>query len=167
MTSDVEGFRLFATERLPALYRSALFLCGDPHTAQDLAQEALTKVFVVWGTRRIDDPVAYTHTTLTRTFLSARRRRSSSEYPTDVLPDHGIADEDVALRLDLQDALAALDELNRAIVVMRYLEDRSVDDVARAVGLKPGLVRVRASRALTRLRRVLEEIETDQSTEVV
>lgn len=155
MPDDVEGFRRFAAARLPALYRSAVFLCGDPHAAEDLVQESLTKVYLVWGTRRIDDPLAYTRTTMMRTFLSLRRRRSASEYPVDVLPDETVADPDVAERLDLQRVLAQLSPLDRAIVVLRYLEDQSVDDVALAVNRTPGNVRVRASRALGRMRGLL------------
>lgn len=156
MRQDQEGFRSFAAARLPALHRSALFLIGDPYLAEDLVQEALTRVYLVWEKRSIDNPVAYTHTTLTRVFLSSRRRRSSTEYPVDTVPEQAYDDSDIAARLDLQRALAGLSELDRAIVVMRYLEDRSVEDVAAVVGRTPGNVRVRASRALSKLRGVLE-----------
>ncbi|WP_244930721.1 SigE family RNA polymerase sigma factor [Nocardioides sp. W7] len=154
MVQDHESFRAFAAARLPALHRSAVFLVGDPFLAEDLVQEALTRVYLAWGRRPIHDPVAYTHTTLTRVFLSSRRRRSSTEYPVDTVPEVAYDDSDIAARLDLQRALAGLNDLDRAIVVMRYLEDRSAEDVAAAVGCTPGNVRVRASRALTKLRGV-------------
>ena len=142
-----EEFQQFARSRLQALYRSAYFLCGDAHTAEDLVQETLTRVYLAWG-RRIDNHVAYAHTTLTRTFLSAKRRRSSAETPTELPQEGGYVDPDVAGRLDLQATLDELSPLDRAIVVLRYLEDLPVDAVADAVHLSAGNVRVRAHRAL-------------------
>ncbi|WP_377324306.1 sigma-70 family RNA polymerase sigma factor [Pimelobacter simplex] len=156
---DRDGFRSFAAERLPALHRSALFLVGDPYLAEDLVQETLTRLFVAWGRTTIDNPAAYAHTVLTRVFLSSRRRRSSSEYPVDTVPEVSYDDSDIAARLDLQRGLALLGEVDRAIVVLRYLDDRSVDEVAGIVRLTPGNVRVRASRALTRLRDVVDRHE--------
>lgn len=150
-TNEVE-FTSFARSRLPALYRSALFLCGDPHQAEDLAQEALTRVYLVWGTRRIDDPVAYTNKTLLRAFLSLRRRRSYGEYPTETIPEATSPSVDVALRVDLQSALALLKPIDRAIVVMRHLEGMPVAAVAQAVGRSPENVRVRSMRALAQMK---------------
>ncbi|WP_418060123.1 sigma-70 family RNA polymerase sigma factor [Pimelobacter simplex] len=156
---DRDGFRSFAAERLPALHRSALFLVGDPYLAEDLVQETLTRLFVAWGRTAIDNPAAYAHTVLTRVFLSSRRRRSSTEYPVDTVPEVSYDDSDIAARLDLQRGLALLGEVDRAIVVLRYLDDRSVDEVAAVVRLTPGNVRVRASRALVRLRDVVDRHE--------
>ena len=158
--SGEEEFRQFAAARLQPLYRSAYFLCGDAHAAEDLVQETLARVYLAWG-RRIDNPVGYAHTTLTRVFLAGRRRRSSREYPTETLPEDGYADRDVAARVDLQRALAGLNPLDRAIVVLRYLEDRPVDEVAAVVHKLPGTVRARASRALARLRDVLEDTDPE------
>ena len=76
----VTEFEEFAYARTPHLLRSAWLLCGDVHQAEDLVQETLAKVYVRWHRRlggRIDNPAAYAQTTLVRTFLSARRRRSS------------------------------------------------------------------------------------------
>ena len=75
-----DGFEELARARTPVLLRSAWLLCGDAHLAEDLVQETLAKVYVRWHAplrSRIDDPVAYSQTVLTRTFLSNRRRRSS------------------------------------------------------------------------------------------
>lgn len=154
-------FTDFARSRASALHRSAWLLCREEHEAHDLVQETLTKVYVAWmkPLARIDNPVAYAHTTLTRSFLSSRRKRSSTETPTDSLPDvvspdtWGAAD----LRLVTADALARLSDLDRAIVVARHLDDLSVADTATLVGLSPGAVRVRCMRALEKLRSWLEE----------
>jgi RNA polymerase sigma factor (sigma-70 family) len=57
----------------------------------------------------------------------------------------------------LFEALRTLDALDRAVVVLRYWEDRSVAETAEVVGLSEGAVRTRASRALGRLRTQLSE----------
>src|SRR5919206_1877303 len=71
-----------ATARGAALFRTALLLTGDWHAAEDLVQETLGKLYVHWSrVARADDPAAYARTALVRTFLSSRRRRSSTERP--------------------------------------------------------------------------------------
>jgi RNA polymerase sigma-70 factor (sigma-E family) len=145
-------FRSFAAARLDPLYRAAILLTGQHQAAEDLVQETLTRMYVAWHSRRLDDPVAYSRATLVNTFISGRRRRSSSEYPHAVVPDAVAPTADVDVRVDVQRALGELKAIDRAIVVMRYLEDVPVDDVAAALRISPGNVRVRATRALASLR---------------
>lgn len=160
-------FEAFAVARTPALYRSAWLLCGDPHQAEDLVQETLAKVYARWHRPlggRIETPAAYAHTTLVRTFLSYRRKRSSRELPTadptePVESAGGVrADEHdrTEMRLVLLAALARLSAADRAVVVLRHLEDLSVAETAARLGCSPGAVRTRSMRALTRLRDVPE-----------
>lgn len=151
MTTET-SFEEFALARTPRLYRSAWLLCGDRHGAEDLVQETLAKVFVKW--RRIDEPAAYAQTTLVRTFLSQRRRRSSHEVPYADLPDvAGTDPSDLAdLRLDLQEVLAGLAPLDRAVLVLRHHDGLPVEEVATRLGLSSGAVRNRSMRALERAR---------------
>ena len=75
-----EDFTTFVAARSPALYRSAWLLTTSAPAAEDLVQAALAKAFVHW--RRVqaaDDPTAYVHGIVLKTFLSHRRRRSSGE----------------------------------------------------------------------------------------
>jgi RNA polymerase sigma-70 factor (sigma-E family) len=154
-------FEAFAHARTPHLLRSAWLLCGDTHHAEDLVQETLAKVYVRWHRRLgtpIDNPAAYAQTTLVRTFLSARRRRWSSELPYAAPPD-GVQPDRVAetdLQVLVAQALAGLAPTDRAVLVLRYLEDRSVADVAAQLGVSEGAVRNRSMRALDRLRPLLE-----------
>ena len=90
MSRRHDEFEEFARARTPQLYRSAWMLCGDAHRAEDLVQDTLAKVFVRWHrplVRAIDNPAAYAHTTLVRTYISAQRRRSTHERPTEHLPE--------------------------------------------------------------------------------
>lgn len=160
MSSRDQEFEEFARARTPALLRSAWLLCGDRHQSEDLVQETLAKVYLKWGPRvgrRIDNPAAYAQTTLTRTFLSSRRRRSSTEVPRADLPERVEVDATGAsdTRLALLDALSGLAPQDRAVLVLRYLEDLSVEETAAAMGVSPGAVRSRSSRATDRLRPLL------------
>ena len=158
MPRTQQEFEEFAVARTPQLYRAAWLMCGDAHRAEDLVQETLAKVYVRWHRRLggpIEHPVAYAHTTLTRTYISAQRRRSSHETPVEDLPERVEPGGDPATAFALRDALAQLAPLDRAVLVMRYLEDVSVADTADALGVSPGAVRNRSLRALDRLRAVL------------
>ena len=67
---DDEAFRAFARARTPSLYRAAWLLCGDAHTAEDLVQDTLTKVYLAWDRTVIDNPAGYARTTLVRTYIA-------------------------------------------------------------------------------------------------
>ncbi|MGW6733186.1 SigE family RNA polymerase sigma factor [Streptomyces sp. NPDC055013] len=157
-----DDYAEFAVARAGHLYRSACLLtAGDTHLAEDLVQETLGRIYVRWGrVSRVDNPAGYAQTVLTRTFLAHQRRRSSSERATDTFPDrpadsggHG----DLSLRLTLLQALARLPAKDRAVVVLRYWEDRSVQETADTLNASSAAVRTRCTRALGRLRELLGE----------
>ncbi|MCW5253975.1 MULTISPECIES: SigE family RNA polymerase sigma factor [unclassified Streptomyces] len=150
----------FAAARAGHLYRSACLLtAGDTHLAEDLVQETLGRLYVRWGrVSRVGNPAAYAQTVLTRVFLAHQRRRSSGERVTDVLPDlPGAQGGDAPLRLTLLDALSRLPPKDRAVIVLRYWEDRSVEQAADVLGVSSAAVRTRCVRALGRLRHLLGE----------
>jgi RNA polymerase sigma-70 factor (sigma-E family) len=149
--SREEEFAEFARARMGPLYRSAWLLCGNAHRAEDLTQETLAKVYAHWGVR-LQNPAAYAQTTLVRTWISHQRRPTHHEQPVAVLPEAAVTSEDAELRLVLRAALRRLEPLDRAVVVLRYLDDLSVDEVARMLELSPTAVRSRAKRALDKLR---------------
>ncbi|MBT2466597.1 SigE family RNA polymerase sigma factor [Streptomyces sp. ISL-66] len=153
-----DGFRDFAEGRSGHLYRSACLLTsGDTHLAEDLVQETLGRMYLLWGRiSRIDNPAAYAQTVLVRAFLTHQRRRSSGERPVGEFPESGapvaVGAGDPALRLTLLQALGALAPKDRAVLVLRYWEDRSVEETADAMNVSSAAVRTRSSRALVRLR---------------
>jgi RNA polymerase sigma-70 factor (sigma-E family) len=156
----VTDFEEFARARAPHLLRSAWLLCGEVHQAEDLVQETLAKVYVRWHRRtagRIDNPAAYAQTALVRTFLSARRRRSAGELPYAEPPDsvHPDSSATTDLQLQVAEALSELGPADRAVLVLRYLEDRSVSEVAQLLEVSEGAVRNRSMRALDRVRPLL------------
>ncbi|MYS81676.1 SigE family RNA polymerase sigma factor [Embleya scabrispora] len=158
MTGDRGAdFEEFAQARSGQLLRTACLLTGDWHTAEDLVQETLGKLFRGWRRiRHMEAPVAYAHTTLVRTFLSVRRLKRSSERPSEVLPEPPpVVGADIELRLTLLQGLARLSPADRVVLVLRYWEDRSVEETAEVLRISPVAVRVRAKRALDRLRALL------------
>ncbi|KUN26121.1 RNA polymerase subunit sigma-24 [Streptomyces antibioticus] len=150
----------FAAARAGHLYRSACLLtAGDTHLAEDLVQETLGRLYIAWQrVSRVGNPAGYAQTVLTRTFLAHQRRRSSTERATDTFPDRAGTDQrDVPLRLTLLEALARLPAKDRAVVVLRYWEDRSIEETADALHASSAAVRTRCTRALGRLRELLGE----------
>lgn len=163
---DLEDFGDFVRATGTQLYRQALLLTGDHHLAEDLTQTTYARVYASWRrVSRADNPVAYARTTLLNTFLSHRRLRRSGELPTGTVPgrDSFAPEDDPTIRLDLLAALAALPPHDRAVLVLRYWEDRSVADTARDLGLTETAVRTRSRRALQRLRPLLSAELTERT----
>jgi len=155
-TDTDAAFRQFATANAAPLFRSALLLTTDWHRAEDLVQDTLARMYRIWGgIGRIDNPAAYAQTVLARQFLSQRRRRSAGELPTATPPEALTATGDADLRIALLAALRRLSPSDRAVIVLRYLADRSVEQVAGDLDRSPSAVKVQSMRALARLRALL------------
>lgn len=156
-----QEFEEFAQARAAQLYRSAWLLCGSHHQAEDLVQETLARIYARWRRPfgRIDNPAAYAQTTLTRTFLGGRRRRSNDEKPYADVPEQLVDDPAAGadVRLALRALLAELPPADRVVLVLRYLDDLSVDEVADRMGASPGAVRNRSMRALARIRGLADD----------
>ena len=156
--NDDEEFTEFVRATAPRLHRAALLLTGDHHLTDDLTQATYAKVYASWRrVSRADDPLAYARRTLLNTYLSHRRLRRNSELPADpaLMPERSGPESDHATRVDLLEALATLPPRDRALLVLRYWEDRSVADTAHDLGMTEGAVRTRSLRALQRLRPLL------------
>ena len=155
-----EEFTAFVTERGSALVRVAYVLTGDQRAAEDLVQGALAKAFVRWS-RIGEDAEAYVRRIIYNDRVSGWRRRSRSrEFPTARLPDVAAPqrhDHDTTMRLVLREALLSLPPRQRAVLVLRYLEDRSVQETAEALGCRPGTVASQASRALRKLKDLMPD----------
>lgn len=150
---DDQEFERFATAHAAGLYRTAWLLCGNHWAAEDLVQETLARVYSRWHrVYAADNPVAYTQTVLFRTFVTGKRRLSSTEAPTAELPEQQTRSTDHDLRVALVAALDTLPRVDRTVLVMRYLLDLDVATVAGRLGVSENAVRSRASRALHRVR---------------
>lgn len=158
-TSADEDFTSFVAAASPQLHRKAWLLTTSSAAAEDLLQTSLAKAYVAW--KRVsaaDDPTAYVSGIVLKTFLSERRRRSSTEVVVAAVEDSEMSLEDPTLRLTLLAALRTLAPLDRAVVVLRYWEDRSVEETAHALHLSSSAVKNRSLRALAALRTQLDDV---------
>ncbi|SCE67880.1 RNA polymerase sigma-70 factor, sigma-E family [Micromonospora viridifaciens] len=166
MPVDVEGYREFVAARLEPLRRTAYLLCGDWHTADDLVSSALIRLLRHW--RRVsamESPDAYARRTLLRVWLDERRRPWRRESAWAELPDRAVhaTVDDSAVRITILGLLAELPPRRRAVLVLRYFCDLSVEETARELGCTPGTVKSQAARAIETLRgrMAVEEVRTD------
>jgi RNA polymerase sigma-70 factor (sigma-E family) len=158
--SAEDDFIEFAGASSLRLRRTAYLLCGDWHTAEDLTQATLAKVFVAW--RRLREPQAahaYATRTLLNTYLADKRRKRPRELLAYPLPDPVVQAPQPEIRMAVVAALAELPPKARAVVVLRYWADQSIEQVAATLGCSPGNVKSQSARALARLRELLENAD--------
>ncbi len=148
-------FTAFVAERGQSLLRIAHALTGDSRAAEDLVQGALAKAYARWP-RIHGDAEAYVRKILYNDRISGWRRagRQREVFMAEV-PETPGREHDVAERLALRQALLTLSDRQRAVLVLRYLEDRTVEETAEVLGCRPGTVASQASRALAKLRALI------------
>jgi RNA polymerase sigma-70 factor (sigma-E family) len=148
------SYEEYVGARWTALYRTAYLLTGSHADAEDLAQTALVKAYLSWPkVSAAASPDAYVRRILTNAFLSGRRPlRVTRERLVDRTPDveapAPVSDD----RLLLWPHIAALPPKQRAVVVLRYYEDLTEQQIADALGCSTGTVKSTASDALKSLR---------------
>jgi RNA polymerase sigma-70 factor (sigma-E family) len=156
VADDEVSFDAFARARLPALLRFAHAVCGDPHTAADLVQDALERTGLHWT--RIDrtgDAEAYVRRAIINGRTS-RWRKLRRESLVDVVPERPAYDDRPRHDEALWQLLATLPRRQRAVLVLRYYEDMSEQQIAATLGCAPGTVKSQASKALAKLRAAYE-----------
>lgn len=155
----MEAFVAFASSRQRGLLRSAFLLCGDKAEAEDLVQTTLLNLYRSWAkASRADSLDAYTRRVMVNAYLrNARRRRHEHEGHDVPVPRQasGPDDDRVLMRQVLLAALGRLGPRGRAVVILRYWDDLSVEETAAVLRCSPGTVKSQASRALARLRATL------------
>ena len=159
VTQPAATLEAFVAARGQELVRFAFVLCGgDRHRAEDLVQAAFAKVWRRWPKIAAGgNPEAYLRRTIATQELSWRRRRADSEWVSATPPDRPSGD--ITERVDGVDAawrlVAGLPRAQRAVLVLRYLEDWPDAAIARVLGCSEKTVRSNASRGLVQLRRTL------------
>lgn len=140
------------------LFRVCFAISGDAGRAEDAVQSALAKAYASW--RRVsaaDHPEAYVRRMAVNEALGVQRRGWwRSERPGQVPdvagpPDSG--EQALVDRAELWDGLIALAPRQRAVLVLRYYEDLSEQQIADVLGCSTGTVKSQASDALATLRR--------------
>jgi RNA polymerase sigma-70 factor (sigma-E family) len=146
-----------AHARLPELMRFGYALTGSPEDAADLVQEALTRVAARWwALARQDDPEGYVRKTMVNVAISRWRRRRR-EVLVERLPVVASYDPDPIEHQDVWRALRSLPARQRAVMVLRYYDDLSEQEIAALLGCSTGTVKSQAAKARSKLRMALGE----------
>lgn len=164
-------FEQWARAHAPRLLRVAALLTGRRAQAEDLVQDTLLIAYGRWDSiGAMERPWAYVVRTLTNRHLAGIRSagretrrlrlvaRPEATAPADSIGDLGFEPE-------LAAALAGLGARQRAVVLLRHVDDISDDDIAAALGCSVATVRSQASRALAHLRAQLAPSDLPASTE--
>lgn len=154
-TRTVETYEVFFEREYTALVRFAYLLCGDAAEAEEIAQEAMARVYERWDrVGSMASPGGYAN----RVALNLYRRRF--RIPRRLRQMGGIAShdplDDVVTRSDIAAALDALPVGQRAAVLLVEWMGLDSNEAARILGVRPASVRSRVHRAKETLRRRLE-----------
>ena len=158
----------FVAARGPALLRLAWLLTADGPAAEDLVQDALARVIPRWGSISAGAHEAYLRATIRTVWIDTWRRRQVRG-GFDVVPalatggraepgadDVGV--EGMPDRLAVGSALARLTPRQRAVLILRFYEDQTERETARALGCSVNTVKSQTRHALERLRVLAPEL---------
>jgi RNA polymerase sigma-70 factor (sigma-E family) len=158
---DDAGFREFASARLDRIRHTAYLICGDWHTADDAVSTALLKLYKDWRrVSQVENLDAYLRRALVNAWLDDRRRpwrreKSVSELPHRAVPaEAGSVDE----RLTVLQHLAALPPRQRAVIVLRFYCEVSVEETAQILQCSQSTVKTQTARALETLRAAMVDV---------
>jgi RNA polymerase sigma-70 factor (sigma-E family) len=159
-----EAFDAFVRARMPALLRFAHAVTGDPHTAADLVQDALERTGMRWSRiERTGDPEAYVKRAIVNGRIS-RWRKLRRETLVDAIPDQRHHVDPPGHDEELWRLLKTLPPKQRAVIVLRYYEDMSEEQIAETLGCAPGTVKSQASKALAKLRAAMTAAPAQEVT---
>ena len=156
-----EDFDQFFYSLLPRVLRLGQRLTGNRQAAEDVAAEAFARAYARWakvGSLPYRD--AWVLRVASNVAIDSARRRlpvPSIDQEAEVLD---LADL-IALRTTLVTALSALSRSQREAVVLRYLIDLPEDEVALALGIRPGTVKSHLHRGVTTLRSLIPSDQKD------
>ncbi len=148
-----QEFAEFFSARFEGARRIAYAMCGSWPDAEEIAQSAFVKMYARWPKIRIETVDAYLRTVLTRVFLDTKRRGRAREQVVAELPET-IAPPDAgpAERLALRAALLTVPPGQRAVLVLRFVADLPIGQVAEILGCTTGTVKSQTARGLAALR---------------
>ena len=149
--ADAEFEDLFRRE-FPGLARTAFGIVGDWEVAKELAADGFVALLRHWSkVRSYDNPGAWLRRVVIRDALRSRRRSRRSA-PVLVELEAGGSDADAVRAAVLQ-----LPARQRAVVVLHYLDDLPVSEVAAVLGCSEGTVKTHLHRARRALAGTLGE----------
>ena len=139
----------------PRLVRTAYAVSGDLGVAEDAVQTAFAKAYRSWWRiSRLEAPTAYLRRMVVNEVVNDRRRARRRHEVTSAEPPEraGVGGDDPFAHDEVWQAISSLPPRQRAVLVLRYYEDLSEQQIADALGCRPGTVKSQASAALSTLR---------------
>ena len=162
-------FDSWMSARQAQLQRTAYLLCGgDPHSASDLTQATLAKMFLAWPKIKDRDRVdAYARRVMVNEHRSLWRRAfRRHEVSSEQVPETDVRDRQYdGEREALWQLVQTLPRRQREVIVLRYYEELTEAEAAEALNISVGTVKSQASRALAALRQRLPEHPIDNPRE--
>jgi RNA polymerase sigma-70 factor (sigma-E family) len=152
---DNASFDAFVRARLPDLLRFGRALTGSNEAGADLVQDALERTMLAWN--RLEsrhEPEGYVRRIMVNRNISIWRKWGREHVTADMI-DRGT--EDRHFDDDMWQALQTLPPRQRAVIALRYYEDLSEAEIARTLGCSVGTVKSQASKALAKLRTLVEQ----------
>ena len=154
---DEAAFSSYVEARRATLFRTACMLCGDPHQAEDIVQDALARLYGAWDrVARVDNVDGYVRKIIVNAHYSDRRRpwrrRELAAEPREVALEPGFPVEDADA---VRTALSALPPGQRRVIVLRHIWNLTIEETAAELGISTGTVKSQSSDALAALRRTL------------
>lgn len=150
-------FEAFFEEQKDRLLRILCVITGSRGEAEDLAQEAFTRVFERWDrVATMDEPAGYLHRTAMNLFRNqTRRARVALKRAVGLAPEQdvfeAVEDQDLA-----RQALAALTQRQRAALVLTEALGYSGEEAGRLLGIKASTVWALTHQARTTLKATVE-----------
>ena len=155
-------FESFFADHHDHVVRSLTLAVGDRRRAEDLAQEGFARAYRRWSSvSGMERPVAWVYVVSLNRFRRELRRQRSEPHPE--LPPSDDPAAFVAVQVSVLAALGTLAPRQRTAVVLRYLADLRLAEVAEAMGCSVGTVKATLHTALRKLRVDLAEEEPDES----
>ncbi|MFP3913773.1 MAG: RNA polymerase sigma factor [Actinomycetota bacterium] len=146
-------FESFYRSQWESVYRPLAVTLRDADLAREAVDEGMIRAYRHWRkVRGYRNQAGWVYRVSFNWAISQMRRRKREVFVRRPVEDPQPAHHPP---VDLYDALSALDLKHRAVIVLRYLLDWSEEDVADALGIAPGTVKSRLSRAMDKLRNEL------------
>jgi RNA polymerase sigma-70 factor, ECF subfamily len=153
---DLTSFGQLASRYYPAMVSIAYAVCRDHHAAEDAAQEALAQAMVSLSKLRHPDRFGPWLCRICRNVASDMSSRCTWFPRPHLSPDED-AGPDVDLKADIDRAMAALPGHARQLLVLKYYNDLSYDQIQQTLGLSKAAVNGRLTRAKRKLAACLKK----------
>ena len=155
-SGDREAFALFVERYGLMVLRTARLIVRDPDLAEDVCQETFLKSWRRISSLRDQDPAAWLNRIAANEAVSAWRRRHRLQALRERIGLNAGNGANVTTeeRIDIGRALDRLKVEDRAVIVLHYYRDLSVEDTARALHIPVDTTKSRLKAALARLRQM-------------